>query len=113
LRERDPLRARHLDAHRVRRPALDRRGEGPLLRIALELVDAPDEPRAVVTAACWDAEVDLRTVARPAPDVRHPDFRDRDRQDLALPVVQLREGERVGETLHLGDLPAVVEVAET
>src|SRR5262249_13949163 len=43
--EADPLRLRDLDAHRVRRPALDRRGEGSLVRVALELVHAPDEAR--------------------------------------------------------------------
>src|SRR4051794_12262628 len=35
LLEGDSLRARDLDAHRVRRPALERRGEAPLVGIAL------------------------------------------------------------------------------
>src|SRR5262249_13551908 len=101
-----------LDAHRVRRPALDRRGEGSLVRVALELVHAPDEARAVVAAARGDAEVDLGAVARAAPDVRHPDLRERDREDLALPVVELRERKGRREARALGDLPAVGEEAE-
>src|SRR3954452_15992750 len=49
--EADPLRARHFDAHRVRRSAPEHRRETSLVRIALELVDAPHETRAVVAAA--------------------------------------------------------------
>src|SRR5262249_16680496 len=80
--------------------------------VALELVDAPDESRAVVAAARRDAEVDLRPVARASPDVRHPDLREGDIEDLALPVVDHRQGERAGEALHLADLPAVSAKAE-
>src|SRR5581483_4323264 len=45
LCERDPLRLRNLDAHRVRRPPLDHRGEVALVGVGLELVDAPHEAR--------------------------------------------------------------------
>src|SRR6478672_8536291 len=76
LLERDPLRARHLDAHVVRRPPPDRRREVALVRIALELVDAPDEAGAVVAAARRYAERRLGAIARSAPDVRHTDLRD-------------------------------------
>src|SRR3954449_4327055 len=112
LLEADPLRAWDLDAHRVRRPALERRGERALVRIALELVDAPDESGTIVAAARRDAEVGLRVVAGTAPDVRHPDLREGDVEDLTLPVGDLREGERCGEAFDLGDLPAVGEQAE-
>src|SRR4029079_10671001 len=57
LVEGDPLRARHLDAHRVGRPAAKGRGECSLVRVGLELVDAPDEAGAVVAPAGRDAEV--------------------------------------------------------
>src|SRR5262249_23281536 len=82
LLEGDPLPARDLDAHRVRRPALDRRGERALVRVLLELVDAPDEARAVVAAARVDSELGLCAVLRPTPDVRHPDLREGDLEDL-------------------------------
>src|SRR6266849_2317679 len=73
LLERDALRGGHFSAHRVRRPALEHVREGAPVRVLLDLVDAPDESRAV------EAAVDLRPerrvggfgeLALPTPDVR-------------------------------------------
>src|SRR3954454_5547242 len=99
LLEADPLRAWDLDAHRVRRPALERRGERALVRIALELVDAPHDAPAVVAAARRGAEVGLRSAADTAPDVRHPDLRERGIGELPLPAGDLRAGEGGREPL--------------
>src|SRR5581483_4735070 len=77
-----------------------------------ELVDAPDEAGAVVSAARLHAEVDLGTVARAAPDVGHADPTDGRVQDPPLPEVEGGELERVGEALDGRDLPAVPEPAE-
>src|SRR5207237_911221 len=74
-------------------------------RVGLELVDAPDEPRAVEAAARGDAECRLRPVTLAAPDVRHPDPAHGGGQNALLPVGQHRDGERIGEALDVRGLP--------
>ena len=106
VREVDQLGVRHLAAHDVRRPAAERRGEIAFPRIARELVHAPYESRAVVSAAGRHAEVHLVAVARAAPHVRHSDVRDRGVDDPPLPRRVLRERERVGQALHDRHEPA-------
>src|SRR5207342_450993 len=85
LRERDPLRARHLAAHRVRRPALDRRAQRGAARVLLELVDTPDKARAVEAAAGLDSERRLGLLAGAAPHVREADEAHRGVENLRLP----------------------------
>ena len=93
----------------VGRPAAEDGGEVALVGVGLELVDPPDEPRAVVAAARGDAERRLRPVGRAAPDVRHPDPADGGREDPLLPVGERGQCEGVGEALDARGLP-VVEV---
>src|SRR5262249_54922997 len=82
-----------LAAHLHRRAAVDHLTETGSARVALELVDAPDEARAVRPAARLDSERRLRAFARPAPDVRVADEGDRLAQDRRLPRGQRGEAE--------------------
>ncbi len=86
----------HLAAHLVGRAPSQHARKAPLARIRRQLVDAPDEARAVEAAGRRDAEQRLLGRARPAPDVRVADVGDRRRQDAALPrrEVGQREGGR-------------------
>src|SRR5262249_56545893 len=72
LRECDPLCRLDLAAHGVGRAALQRRPECVRAGVGLELVDAPDEARAVETARHQlpRPEGILWALARSAPDVR-------------------------------------------
>src|SRR5207302_4305512 len=85
LGDRNSLRPRNLAAHLVGRAALDRLGEVPFARIRLELVDAPDEARAIEPARCSDAERRLTSLARPAPDIGVTDEPHRRVEDPLLP----------------------------
>src|SRR4051812_42688045 len=105
LRECDPPGRRHLAAHLVRRPAAERRGQRARAGIPLELVDAPDEARAVVAAARRHAERRLRAVRLAAPDVGHADLRDGAVEDPPLPVGERRQGEGLRRGLDARDLP--------
>src|SRR5204863_8936167 len=69
LREADPLRARNLAAHLVRRPALDRVVQRSPAGVLLQLVDAPDEAGAVEPAPGLHAERGFGRLVRAAPDV--------------------------------------------
>src|SRR4029079_6672843 len=93
LRERDPLRPRHLSAHLVGRAALDGPVERGATRVRLKLVDAPDEARAVEAASRLDAEWRLRALARAAPDVGKADEANRGVQYALLPITERRKRE--------------------
>src|SRR3954471_10286238 len=67
--ERDALCGRHLAAHREGRASLEGGRQCGAARVGLELVDAPDESRAIEAPGCLDAERSLRLLARSAPDV--------------------------------------------
>src|SRR2546423_4692746 len=94
LGEGDPFGTRDLAAHRIRRAPAEHVGEGAFAVVALELVDAPDEPRAVEAASRPDAERGLGALARAPPDVREADERERGGQDPLLPGREHGEGER-------------------
>src|SRR5580765_4637357 len=84
LLQRDPKLFRHLAAHLHGRAALDDVREVRGAGIRVELVDVPDEARAVEAARSADSERSLWPLARAAPDVREADQRDGCVQDLRL-----------------------------
>src|SRR5207248_4230007 len=85
LPERDSQRAGDLPAHLVRRSPLEPRGEGPLARVLLELVHAPDEAGAVEASLRLTSERRLGQLAHASPDVRVADETHRRREDALLP----------------------------
>ena len=105
LREADALRLRHLAAHLVGRASFDRRVERRAAGIGLKLVDAPDEPRAVETAASLDAERRLGVLARAAPDVGIADEAGGGVEYAHLPRAEVGERECRGSVLDVLLLP--------
>src|SRR5262249_20623406 len=105
LRERDPLRRGNLAAHRVRRPTFEDVRELSFVRIRLELVDAPDEARAVEAAVYLPPVRRVRRLALAAPDVGKADESHRGVEDLLLPGRVDRQDERLCGFLDRGDVP--------
>src|SRR3954471_18309119 len=105
VRERDAPCGRHLAAHREGRPSLEGGRECGATRIGLELVDAPDEPRAIEAPAGLDAERSLRLLARSAPDVGVADEAGCGLQHPVLPRRESGQHEGVCELLDLLRLP--------
>src|SRR6266487_5364377 len=106
MAERDPFRRRHLAAHRKGcspfQGLRQRRASG----IRLELVDAPDEARAVETTWSLDASRRLGILAGATPDVGVADETNGGFQDARLPGRQTRQLERLCELLDPCGLPA-------
>src|SRR3712207_7636487 len=92
----DAARSGDLAGHPGGSPVPDGRTEPRRPRPALELVDAPDEARAVEAAARGDAEERLRRLRHPAPHVRVAGEPHRALQHAALPVRQRRHVEPDG-----------------
>ena len=90
------LDAGHLAAHRVGRSPLEHGGEGRRAGERLELVDAPDEPRAVEAAREQHPAELLVALGGAREHVRRADEAEGALQHRLLPRVERRERERRG-----------------
>src|SRR6478672_9971718 len=106
MAERDSFGRGHFAAHRKGCPTLERLRQRRASGIRLELVDAPDEARAVEASRSLDAGRRLGVLAGATPDVGVTDEANSSFQDACLPGRENWQLERLNESLDIRGLPA-------